>query len=148
MTDRIVNPPLSAAERVRFVEAARACIDVPWRHQGRTTSGLDCGGLVVFALGSIGRLTADITGYPRLAYRGSLEDALRANFGDPLPAARMQVGDLALIRFTGAPNHIVIIADYLYGGFSMVHAYAPERRVIEQRLDDVWRARIAEIYRP
>lgn len=143
---RFLGEPLSAGERAAFVAAARSYIGVRWRHQGRSRKGIDCGGLVSLALADIGRIGRDIVGYGRVAYHGYLEACLRDNFGDPgLPEA-MQIGDVALISYDAAPNHVGIVADYLYGGFSIIHAHAPSRKVIEHRLDE--RLRVMEIYRP
>lgn len=55
---------------------------------------------------------------------------------------------MALVRYVGAPNHVGIIGDYRYGGLSFIHAYAPNRKVIEHRLDDKLRGQIIEVYRP
>lgn len=145
---RAIGDPFSAAEMLAFIAAARACIGVRWRHQGRSLRGVDCGGLVVFALRAVGRSVSDSTAYGREPYRGSLEATLRANFGEPLPADQMQLGDVVLMRFAGEPSHVGILGDYLYGGLSLIHAYAKGKKVIEHRLDDEWRGYIVEVYRP
>lgn len=72
MTDRAVEP-LTEAEREALVLAARAYIGVRWQHQGRTARGLDCAGLVMVALRSLGRKPVDSIGYPRRPYRNMLE---------------------------------------------------------------------------
>jgi hypothetical protein len=38
------------------------------------------------------------------------------------------------------------IGDYEFGGLSMIHAYAWSRKVVEHRLDDVWRRRIVALF--
>lgn len=145
---RYLNPPLSARERVEFVAAARACIGVRWRHQGRSLQGLDCGGLVVYALAGVSRIVRDSVGYGRVAYRGSLEAVLEDNFGSILPKKEMRVGDVALMRFKGEPSHVGIIGDYLYGGFSLIHAFVQNREVVEGRLSEDWLTSIVGVYRP
>lgn len=145
---RYLNPPLTARERAGFVSAARACIGVRWRHQGRSLQGLDCGGLVVYALARVSRVVRDSIGYGRVAYRSSLEDVLEDNFGDMLPKEGMRVGDVALMRFKGAPSHVGVVGDYIYAGFSLIHAFAQNKKVVEGRIDDEWQNSIVGVYRP
>lgn len=45
-----------------------------------------------------------------------------------------------------APNHVGIIGEHR-GGLTLIHAHAPDKQVVEMRLDDVWRNRIVEVYR-
>lgn len=128
-----------------FVARARSMIGVRWRHQGRDLRGVDCAGLVVYALD---REIIDCRAYGRVPYQSRLEGLLRENLGDPLPVDQMQVGDVALMKFKGEPSHIGILGDYLYGGLSLIHAHASVRKVTEGRLDDEWRLAIVEVYRP
>lgn len=53
-----------------------------------------------------------------------------------------------MMVFNGAPHHVGIVADYRYGGLSLIHAYAQNRMVVEMRIDDEWRNRIIAVYRP
>lgn len=140
-------PALSASERAAFIAAARGFLGVRWRHQGRSTRGVDCAGLVICAMRAVGRDPVDVEGYGRVPYRAGLEDALAANLGDPLPVESMQVGDVALMRFAGQPSHVGIIGDYRYGGYSLIHAFAQNRQVVEHGLDENWRGSIVGIYR-
>jgi hypothetical protein len=61
-------------------------------------------------------------------------------------AASIDVGDVVLMRFSNHPQHLAIIGDYAHGGLSIIHAYAPSRRVVEHALSDVWRALIVSAY--
>lgn len=79
--------PLTDDERGAFIQAARSYLGTPWRHQGRSRRGIDCGGLVALAMRDIGHPGQDIAGYGRVAYHGSLEACLRDNFGEPLTPA-------------------------------------------------------------
>src|SRR5690606_30433438 len=98
--------PLTAEEIPALVTAARGFLGVRWRHQGRSMRGVDCAGLVVCALRAVGREPVDMAGYGREPYLSGLETTLRENFGDPQPAESMRVGDIALMRFVGAPSHV------------------------------------------
>lgn len=146
---RTIGPAFNALETVRFIETARSLVNVRWRHQGRDARGVDCAGLIVYALRTMGRPVEDALGYGRLPYRGRLELLMRANLGDPLPKVSLRPGDVPLMRARGtAPCHCGILVEYRLGGFGMIHAHAPDRMVVEHRLDQDWIDRITEVYRP
>lgn len=147
---RAIGKPFSAAERLQFVQAARELLGVRWRHQGRSSRGVDCGGLVAYALAAVGCAYEDSVGYPRLPYRGTLEALMKKNFGDPLPKASRQFGDVILMRFNNsAPCHVGILGDYLHEGeLSIIHAFAQNKKVVEHRLSSEWVDYATEVYRP
>lgn len=138
--------PLNDAERIAFVAAARAMLGVRWKHQGRTRNGVDCAGLVIYALRAIGREPHDITGYGRRPYRNALDAAVRVNFGAP-QATEPRAGDVLLVRDgNAAPNHVGIVGDGPHG-LTLIHAYAPNKEVVEMTIDALWRAKIIGVYR-
>ena len=148
---RAIGPPLTEAERMAWIAAARAMLGLRWRHQGRDPQrGVDCAGLLVCAMRAIGRPVADVSAYGREPYRNTLERIMREGFGDPVPLDGMRVGDAVMLNFrNGDPSHVGILADYPYGGLSLIHAYARGvRKVIEHRLDEEWAGYIFEVYRP
>lgn len=148
MSERYL-PPLTAFERERFITAARAYLHVRWRHQGRSKAGVDCAGMLVCAMRDIGKPPLDSADYGRYPRGQQLQALLRANCGDPLPAADpMQSGDVVLMQFKGEPSHLGVLTGYPLGGFGLLHAFAQNRKVVEHRLDDQWRDRIVEAYRP
>lgn len=146
-----IDPKLSDAERAAFIAAARSYLGVRWRHQGRDRRGLDCGGLVLVCLRDIGRTPADASkGYGREPYRRSLETVCALNFGSPLAhEIAMRAGDVAVFHIgRAAPNHVGIVADYVHGGLSLIHAYAINGEVVEMPLDVDWLDRLKQVYRP
>lgn len=108
-----------------IVQAARACLGVRFRPQGRdVATGLDCVGLVAVAFrGRLsGALPADY------AQRGgSLETisemAARAGLR---PTGRPGAGDLLLLRSGPAQWHFAVLT-----GDGFIHADARLRRVVE-----------------
>ena len=149
MTDRAIGPPLTFAERTALVDSARQWLGVRWRHQGRDRDGVDCGGLLVVAMRGIGRTMRDKRAYGRVPKDGWLEAALAANFGPPGGVEDIALGRIALFRFgKSEPDHVGILACHPQGGLSVIHAYAPWRRVVEHRLDDGWRSRLTGVYVP
>jgi hypothetical protein len=146
---RAIGQLFTQDERTAFVAAARTFDKVRWRHQGRDARGVDCAGLVIVSLIAVGRNPVDAIGYGKIPYRGMLEELIERNLGDPLPLRQdMREGDVVLLKFTGEPCHVGIITDYLYGGFSLLHAYASNRCVVEHRFNASWFDNIAEVYRP
>lgn len=146
---RALGPAFSDSEREAFIDAARSYKGVRWRHQGRNRHGVDCGGLVFLALRGAGRNPVDSPAYGRSPYRGSLEGVLRANFGEPLPKDMLRAGDVPMFRFrNGQPSHVAVVANHLQGGFSMIHAFAQMREVVEHRIDQEWFDSMVEVYRP
>lgn len=142
-------PILTAIERDQFIAAARAYLGVRWRHQGRSKAGVDCAGTLICAMRDIGKGPVDSQGYSRYPHGQQLQTLLRANCGDPLPANDpMQPGDVVLMKFKGDPSHLGVLTAYYLGGLGLLHAFAQNRAVVEHRLDEQWRARIVEVYRP
>lgn len=149
---RLVEP-LNDAEREAFIAAALSLQGVRFRHTGRTLRGVDCVGLVKFALEATGRKVADRTDYGRNPVRDGLRDVLVAHFGDPVPRDSMQPGDVPLMRWhrngtVDLFNHVGVLTAYPYGGLAIVHAVAESGRVVWHRLSDPWPRRIVEVYRP
>lgn len=122
--------------------AARACLNTPFRHQGRIPGvALDCAGLVVAVAKAIGADYIDQTGYGRLPIDQRLSAALDAQ---PclVRVAERHPGDVLLLRFGGAPQHLAI-AD----GQTMIHCWETVGRVVEHAVDAAWERRIAAVYR-
>lgn len=145
---RTIGPALTPDEIAAFVAAARGMLRVRWKHQGRTKNGVDCAGLVIYALRAIGREPQDVTGYGRRPYRNALDAAVRVNFGEPLPPeTELRAGDVLLMRDgNAAPNHVGIVGDGPHG-LTLIHAYAPNKEVVEMTIDAIWREKIIGVYR-
>lgn len=146
---------LSAAERARFIAAARSYItagpdgeSVPFKHRGRSVRGVDCLGLVVVAMAEAGRTMRDKAVYGRDPSNDGIREAAVAHFGQPIELANVRPGDVLLMQWHGQPNHVGIVGDYVLGGLSLIHSLAQEKRVVEHRLADPWPRRVTEAFRP
>lgn len=132
-----------------FVAHARTMIGVRWRHQGRKPWAVDCLGLVRECLVAShwpGKIR-DAARYGREPWDDQLRQGLRDHFGAPVTDA-WQSGDVPLIRWNeGEPTHVGILADYLYGGLSIIHA-SNHPGVIETNLSGRVRDGMIEVYRP
>lgn len=130
---------------VDVVVEARSYLGVRWLHQGRSRDGLDCAGLVV-AIGTACRgLDCPLPDYPR-ATRDEQMLELAGQHLVAIDKAHMRPGDVVVLAFE-KQRHMGLLGDYLYGGLSLIHAYLPPRKVVEQRLDEVWAARIKQAFR-
>ena len=127
-----------------ILQAARACLGTPFRHQGRIPHvALDCAGLVIAVAQAIGAEYIDQTGYSRSPSGGLLEAALDDQPGIMriAPADRAP-GDLLLMRFSGDPQHLAILT-----GPTIIHAWEAPGLVCEHDLTDLWGRRIVRVYR-
>lgn len=138
---------MDGAGMTEIVSAARKYLGVPFRHRGRSARFLDCVGLIVIAMRDCGReIHHDKPHYGREPHADGLREQLQKEFGEP--ASEMRVGDVALIAYnTEIPHHVGIIGNYLYGGFSLIHADGMVGKVVEHRLDANWQKMILETYR-
>jgi cell wall-associated NlpC family hydrolase len=130
--------------REEVVREARGWIGTRYRHQGHAKGlGCDCGGLVygvgleLGLLPSVDQLPARFKGYPKLP---SDMAAACADLLVPIQINSMRHGDVVLMKFNEQPQHVAILGDYVHGGLSLIHAYAPVRKVVESRMDESFRS--------
>jgi len=126
-----------------LVTAARGWLGVPFMHQGRSSAGVDCAGLVICLGRDLGQLPADfdVNGYTRQP-----DGSMFAHCAERLLPSPARVGAVALMRFTDEPQHLGILVPYRHGGLAIVHALQSAGRVVEHRLDANWRARIVRCF--
>ncbi len=127
-----------------IIAAARACVETPFRHQGRQPGvALDCAGVAIQAARASGLSVADLVGYADRPKDAALEAALDAQ---PclrrVPLPEMTAGDLLLMKFSGDPQHLAI-----HAGATLIHAYAQIRKVCEHDFTPEWRGRVVRAYR-
>ncbi len=128
---------------VEVVRAARGTLGTRFRHQGRVPGrGLDCAGVVVAAAQAVGIAGYDVAGYGRLPQGDAMRRHLEAAGCREIEVKAAKPGDIYLMRFDADPQHLALVTD-----IGVLHAYAGVGRVVEHRLDDIWRARIVSAYR-
>lgn len=135
-----------------LVSAARTFLGAEWAHQGRRSWRMDCIGLIVLSFAAIGRNLRDRTDYGLRPSQKKLRTELFQHFGEPVDS--MQPGDIVTLRWTGEENHVAIVTDHPEG-LGLIHCWrnSPGEpsgggRVVEHRLDNYWRSRIVEVFRP
>jgi len=128
-----------------IVTEARGWLGVPWRHQGRTRSGIDCVGLVVRVAHALGVSDYDSTGYSRRAQGQAFVEHFRSNMdGVAIPDA--------------SPGHVLVFADQAYpchcgflterlGHPHLLHAHATRRKVIEEPYAGEWPVKVKFAFR-
>lgn len=134
--------------RSEIVETARRWKGTPYRHQGRSVRGVDCGGLLVVVVNELGleyrgeRLT-----YSRFAETFSLKQELD-RICHKIDLNEAKPGDIALFRIDVLPQHVAFLSDYHQGGLGMIHCYQRARKVVEHRFANVWRSpkRLIQVY--
>lgn len=130
------------------VEIARSYLGTKWVHQGRTSKGMDCVGLMRVAFP--GLPWKEWNDYGRNPVDGLLEKRARLLFGPPIPPRDMRPGDAVLMAFPTAVRHCGLIGDHPKG-LSLIHTYQGVGKhggfVVEHRLDKRWLERIRFVHR-
>ena len=129
-----------------IIAEARGWIDVPFRHQGRSTSGVDCIGIFSCISQKIGRNIPVPNNYTHHPDQKFLLSEMERLF-DRIEKSELAPGDLVLLRFADdrrrVPNrHVAIRTD-----LGLLHASATFRKVTEHTLDDEWLAKIEHCFR-
>jgi cell wall-associated NlpC family hydrolase len=128
------------------VREARSFIGCRYRHQGRSRSGVDCIGLPVCVRAGLGLQPLDAApGYARTSEAFEMLHFCRVHMSE-VDCGELQPGDV-LVQVNGMNRHMAIVADYLHGGLSIVHAWLPNKKVVECRLDDDFMAIVAGCFR-
>jgi cell wall-associated NlpC family hydrolase len=123
---------------------AREWLGVPWRHLGRTRAGIDCIGLVLASCAAAGVTIPDPAPYAREPQGALLAREVMAH-ADRAP---IEPGAVLLFRMGVFAGHVGIASMHPeYGVPAVIHAYAPHRVVVEQRMDEALRAAFVGAYR-
>jgi cell wall-associated NlpC family hydrolase len=131
------------------IAIARQTIGTRYQHQGRVAGvALDCAGVPVHVAKTLGIPLTDYTRYGRTPVPAEMRAALDAHLVR-VPKKDIAPADVVWMRFDGEPQHLGIVGDYVHGGLSLIHAYngAGLMKVVEHRLDDIWRSRIVAAWR-
>jgi cell wall-associated NlpC family hydrolase len=128
-----------------LVKAARAYLGTPWRHLGRSRSGVDCIGLVLLAARDAGLELPDPAPYQREPQGARLVAGVREH---ALRVATPAPGDIMVFKMGVYAGHVGIFTDHrTYGGPGVLHAYAPHKHVVEQPYDAEMRRALVGAYR-
>lgn len=132
---------MKTATRDEFVNEARSWIGTPYQHQGRIKGvACDCIGLVIGTARALGLTEYDIDGYGTRP-DGNLRPVMETQL-ESVPLDTVQPGDVVLFAWASHPLHVGILSDASH----VIHAYLPNRRVVENIIDKRWRAQIVAAY--
>lgn len=135
------------------VQGARELLGVPWRHKGRNpVRGIDCIGLIVFAVAAGGIQMRDRTNYGREPWKDGLRGDIEAHFGAPVTAQAWRPGSVALLNWTVGdeqPAHVGILGNGT-ADVSLIHCFNSNgiMQTVEHDIDDRWRKLIVDVYWP
>jgi NlpC/P60 family putative phage cell wall peptidase len=138
----------------RIVTQARSWLGTPYHHQARLKGvGCDCLGLVVGVADELGLTHRDgrlLSSFDQTNYShqpdGEYLLQMLASVLEEVPKDSAQSGDVAVFAIDGNPQHVAIltVGD---DGLSMIHCYAPSRKVVEHRFDQKWHNKLVKVFR-
>lgn len=139
-------------DRYSIAKEAREWIGTRWHHQASLKGvGTDCIGLVVGVAAACGiaeaasfRATPEYRNYgrepdPKMLLDGCDRWLMRISMWD------VRLADILVFRFAKEPQHFALVSKE--NPQYIIHAYAQVRKVVENRLDDVWSSRVVRAYR-
>ena len=108
----------------------------PWRHRGRTPTGLDCAGLLCIVCDAFGEAYVDDQGYGRIPDGSKFVEHLKAQFA---PASGpLRKGQIVVLRDGPLPCHCGILGEDRYGRLTLIHSTVMRRGVVEEPWDAHW----------
>lgn len=126
----------------QITRQARTYLGTPFHHAGRVKGvGVDCAGLVICVGHDLRLLHTDYTAYGRQPVGGTMTRLLNEQM-DEVPLSEARAGDVFLMRFRREPQHLAMKTSK-----GIIHSYMGVGKVVEHRLDKIWRERIMAAYR-
>lgn len=121
---------------------ARTYLGCPWKHRGRTRTGIDCVGLLIVVGKEFGLHNyLDDVAYRRLSVGSDLIKPF-VEHCDRIPDLnKLCSGDILVMRDTLFPQHVVMVAEES-GRLSIVHATVHRGAVVEEAMTEDWRRKI------
>ncbi len=120
--------PGSSVTREQICGLARSWIGTPWRHQGRTKDGIDCGGLIVVVGHELGLIhpSRDERRYERMPTLMELIKIGERHLHRKEMAEEKLPGDVVVMRPSADfpwPSHMGIISRLDDGLLGLIHSY-------------------------
>ena len=132
------------ATRQQILSTARSYLDVKFHHLGRSRErGLDCFGLVIRVAWDLRLSQFVFDAYDHIPNPG---EVMRHCGQQMIRIGTPTFGDVALMAFDSWPCHLAILADKTLP-FSLIHAYAGARKVVETPLTGDLRKGVRAYYR-
>lgn len=123
---------------------AREWLGVPWRHLGRTRGGVDCIGLILLAAAAAGIHVPDPAPYKRDPDGTKLVTGI-LTYADRAPLAP---GAVLLFRAGMLSGHVGVASIHpTLNVPSVIHAFLPHKKVVENTMAEFLRAELVGAYR-
>jgi cell wall-associated NlpC family hydrolase len=128
------------------IAEARKYLGVRWSHQGRDRLGIDCAGLILRVGNDLGLI--DYT--PPIYHRRTAGLEFLSHFSNnglvEIGYPNRQHGDILLFEDGSFPCHcgLLVIED---GVEYLLHAHAPKKMVVEERITLTWINKLTNIFR-
>lgn len=129
-----------------IVDLGRTLVGYPYRHQGRTLrGGFDCAGMLIYIVNTLNLRDFDTSDYSRRPdpkrFDGFMRDAGCCQIG----IDDREHGDVLRLAETRWPVHCALF-DCLCVPY-IIHAWAPARKVIRERLTEIRVVQISSVWR-
>lgn len=131
--------------RTDIVESARKNLGIPWRHQGRSKTGLDCLGLLIVVADDLGIPYQDEQGYQRRPNGHNLVNKFKDQLQE-ISIKDIQPGDALIFADEIYPCHVAIVSEK-YGKLHIIHAHATRRKVLEEQYGYEWPNKLRKAFR-
>jgi cell wall-associated NlpC family hydrolase len=131
----------TSTDAAAVVREARNWVGVPYRHQGRDRGGIDCVGLPIVVLRSLGLVVPEFAAldYSRTPRPDDLERRFLPSC-TPLPHA--VPGCVVTLRLVRSIMHLAILTDT----DTLIHVMEKHARVVEHGFRGMWRERFSQAY--
>lgn len=133
-------------KRYDFLDEIRSYIGTRYLHLGRTKAtqenrgGVDCVGPSVKSCEKLGYEITDISNYATSPDSMMFVKAIN-KYMDKIELSEALPGDCLIMAFDSEPQHLAVISK-IEPEIYIIHAYSLARKVVEHRLDDVWKSRL------
>lgn len=136
-----------------IIDKARTWIGTSFKHQGRIKinqnwqGACDCLGLIMGVADEIKAISKfdnkllkahDLVNYDKYPSPNVVYNFLNKHLTQ---IEDIKFGAIVVIKISNNLGHLGIIGDHEQG-LSLIHAYAPLRKIIEHRLDEYWQSKI------
>lgn len=121
-----------------IIAEGRSYLGVPWRHRGRSRTGVDCIGFIAKIGDAFGVEYQDIDGYSRNPDGRFVDHVMRfMTYREPQTLAP---GCVVVLRDQHQACHIGLIVEK-YDRFYLLHASLAKRAVVEEEWDQYWQSK-------
>jgi hypothetical protein len=128
--------------REDVVAEARKWVDTRWVHQGRSVHGVDCAGLVMMVGQALNLPCEDMLGYRRspdgVLFRQHIMKQTTFE-------AQPRPGSIGLFREAKFPTHTGIFGLDENGKLTLIHAYMPYGKVMEEPFIYEWPEKLVAV---